>query len=181
MKKLLKWIGILFLGFVVLVVIVALAGGGGGAPTTTAEARPTKTPRPSATPRNTATAKPTASPRPTATPLPELTDDFATIREKAKSMTDAQWDAYAKTLTNKRAHWTGWVEEAKSNGDLWIDMDDPSDVFSVQDCYVSVPAADAPKYNKDQQVEWWGTVKSVTRVLGSLGVKFTDTEVQRLP
>jgi hypothetical protein len=119
----------------------------------------------------------TIAPRPTATPLPWLEDDFATIRAKSETMTDAQWDAYAKTLSQHIATWTGWVEEVKPNGEIRVDMDPPGDALSVQDCYISVPKADALKYSLDQQIHWTGTVKRASRFLSAVQITFEDCTV----
>ena len=134
--------------------------------------KPTNAPKPSNTPKPTATLRPTKEPTPTQTPKPIAQITYGEIRDKRTAMTDAQWDAYTPTLVGLRMEWEGWVEEAKASGELLIDMDPPETMFSIQDCYISVPKDAVLSYNKDQIVRWQGDVKSVTSILGGVSVRF---------
>jgi len=178
MKKLWGFLKFLGIAFLVILVLSLLVNKDDDA-TTTSDAQPVS--QAGTTSKPTATPRPAATPKPTATPLPWLTDDFAMIRANSKDMTDAQWDAYVKTLPNHLATWTGWIQEVKSSGEILVDMDPPEDTFSVQDCYIHVPKENALKYSLDQKISWTGTVKSVTRVLGSLGIMFKDETMIDVP
>lgn len=137
----------------------------------TAAPKPTKTPIPSKTP------KPTATPIPTPTEKPISAITYQEIREKREAATDAQWDEYAKPLKGTRVQWSGWVAEVKASGEIWIDMDPPDTLLSVQDVYIRVPAEDATKFNLDQEIEFIGDIKSITSILNKASVTLENVTV----
>ena len=126
------------------------------------------------------TPKPSPAPTNTATPKPIAKLTFGEIRANKESMTDAQWDNYCKPLIGQRVQWTGWVDEAKdkgNHGELWIDMDSPDEVLSLQDLYFDVPKEDVLKYNKDQKVTFEGDINSISTFLTSLQIRMEDVLV----
>ena len=98
-----------------------------------------------------------------------------------KSMTDAQFKAYARSLEGTKIRWTGYVEDVKetSSGDykLLVDMDPPSVLFSVYEVSFKVPSSVALSLNKDQQVEFEGVISSVSTMLGMLDVSLKQAKV----
>ena len=109
-------------------------------------------------------------------PLPISDVDFFKVREASKNMTDVQWKEYLNGVVGKRIQWTGYVDEVKEDGKVWIDMD-PPDALSVQDIYINVPKEDALKYNKDQKLTFQGTIKSVSKVLTALSIDLKDITI----
>jgi len=171
-KKPRKWkrvllitLGAVFACVVVAIIVVIATGAGRDTERLAANPRPTRTPRP------------TKTPIPTATPKPIEDVDFFAVRDKQKDMTDAQRKPYLEGLEGKRVEWTGYVEEVKDNGKIWVDMDPPEELLSVQDCYIYVPEEDALLYNKDQQVTWRGDIKRASVVLGSMSIDFEDVVI----
>jgi len=98
-------------------------------------------------------------------------------------MTEAQWKAYLPTLKGMLVeNWTGWVEEVNVVGggyELWVDMDSPDTLFSVQDIYFPVPNDIALELQKGEQVTFSGRIKSVTEFLGSVSLHLEDVTLQR--
>ena len=99
---------------------------------------------------------------------------FEQIRNMMNAQTDAQWNRYGDSLVGKRVSWTGWVDEVDEKlfggFDLWVDMDSPADIGSVQD--VTLPIANdlALKLEKGQRVQVVGIIKYVANILGSCQV-----------
>ena len=176
-KKKIALFGVLGLLFLCVVVGIISVLSGGGDRTAGSSSSATRTPRPTATMRATSAPAPTRTPVPTATPKPISSLAYEDMRKARDSMTDAQWDAHAKTLVGQRVEWSGWVFEAKTSGELRIDMDPPGTFLSVQDCYISVPRDSVLDYNKDQPIRWQGDVRSVTSLLGSVSVRFEDVVI----
>ena len=119
----------------------------------------------------------TSIPSPSNTP-PVLAPPFVVIRSNVSSMTEAQWKAYLPTLKDMRVEgWTGWVEEVNVVGskyELWVDMDSPDALFSVQDVYFYIPSEIALELEKHQRITFSGRIKSVTELLGSVSVRLED-------
>lgn len=116
------------------------------------------------------------------TPPVDTTLSFADIRRQMRSdLTEAQFNALARSLEGRRVRWRGWVEDVNEKAlggyELWIDMDRPSDAMSVQDVTFDVPADLALSYRKDSRVSFEGTIDEVMNVLGSLQVELKDARV----
>lgn len=103
---------------------------------------------------------------------------FEQIRNTMLAQTDAQWNRYSETLVGKRVAWTGWVEEVNERVfggyDLWVDMDSPGQVVSVQDVTLSVSEGIALQLQKDQRVHVVGIIDSVSNILGSCQINLED-------
>jgi len=106
---------------------------------------------------------------------------YTEIRNSMKSMTDAQFKAYARSLEGKKIRWTGYVEDVKetSSADykLLVDMDAPEVLFSVYEVSFEVPSLVALSLNKDQQVEFEGIISSVSSMFGMLDVSLKQAKV----
>lgn len=113
---------------------------------------------------------------------PESAPPFSTIRTQMEGMTEAQFKQYARTLKGKQVHWTGWVEDVNETllGDyeVWVDMDAPDELFSVQDVTFKVPADVALSLRRDQKITFTGTVDSVLNVLESTQITLSDVVIQ---
>jgi hypothetical protein len=112
---------------------------------------------------------------PESVPLSSVT--YEEIRNAMKSMTNAQFKAYVSTLEGKKIQWIGFVEDVKENYELWIDMDSPSVLLSVQDVTFKIPKALALSLRKDQKIEFEGIISSVFEVLGSCQVSLKSAKV----
>lgn len=152
--------------------------------TARAIARTEEASRPTAVPPTEAPTPvpPTATPAPTSTPMLPA-PPYAEIRANVEGMTEAQWKAYLPTLKGLYVeNWTGWVEEVNVVGskyELWVDMDSPEEMFSVQDVYFEIPDDIALALQKDAPVTFSGQIEAVTEFLGSSTVHLKDATVQR--
>jgi len=157
MKKFFKWLGIIVVG----VIVLSFVFGGNDDSAKTAAG-------------NDQSADSTEAVE-QALPISDL--DFFTIRNDAEKMTDAQWAKYAEDVTGKRVHWKGYIENIEEGGKVWLDMDSPTEVISVQDVYLNVPEEDALKYNKDQAIEFEATIDRIDKILGSMSIDFEDLKI----
>lgn len=108
---------------------------------------------------------------------------YEEIRLTVQSMTEAQWKQYLGGLRGYYAvNWTGWVVDVdrKLSGDyvLWVDMDAPGAMFSVQDVYIPVPDRLALALHKDQEVVFSGMIRSANNILGSLAINLENATVE---
>jgi len=125
---------------------------------------------------------PTSTPIPTATPRP-IAPPYREIAEKVENMTEAQWKAYLPTLVgNSVISWTGWVDEVnvKLGGgyELWVDMDSPTDLFSLYDVVFDIPDEIALEFEIDQMVVFSGTINRVVELLGSATIYLEDVSLE---
>ena len=97
-------------------------------------------------------------------------------------MTEAQWKEYARGLKGASVSWSGWVEDVNEKFfggyELWVDMDAPDVIMSVQDVTFNIPDDLALKLRKDQRVTFTGTIKSVMNVLGSCSVILENGQIR---
>ena len=123
-------------------------------------------------------AESTEVPPPTNTPAP-MAPPYEEIRSKVESMTEAQWKAYLPTLEgNLVVGWVGWVVEVDVNlgggYELWVDMDPPDTLFSVQDVYFDIPDEIALELNLGEEVTFSGTIATASEFLGGISVTLED-------
>ncbi len=106
---------------------------------------------------------------------------YYSMRQKMASMTEAQWKDYARSINGQRVQWTGWVEDVNEKFfggyELWVDMDSPDELLSLQDVTFDIPADLALKLRKDTRVTFSGTIGSALDVLGSCSVNLEDATV----
>jgi hypothetical protein len=105
----------------------------------------------------------------------EEADSYSTIEANCAKMTDAKWNVYAPTLVGKKVtDWSGTVTEVNETlfGDyeLWIDMDDPDVLLSVQDVYMPCSQETAFKFDKGDSITFSGVIESVSDLLGSVSI-----------
>jgi len=116
-------------------------------------------------------------------PRPSAALDYRYIRWTMKAMTEAQWKAYARSLQGQKVTWSGWVEDVNEKFfggyELWVDMDPPTDEFSVQDVTFDISADLAMKLQKDQVVKFEGVIESALDVLGACSISLKDARVLR--
>ena len=114
-----------------------------------------------------------------AVPLSSVT--YTEIRDSMKSMTDAQFKAYVRSLEGKRVRWMGYVEDVKevssTSCKVLVDMDPPSVLFSVSDVSFEVPSSVALSLKKDQQVEFEGIISSISNIFGVCDVTLEQAKV----
>lgn len=156
-------------------------------PTVTLETEPTATDGPTPTPTNspepTNTPLPTDTPEPTSTPTPlPPAPPFSEIRANMEGMTDAQWDAYKRSLGGLRAiEWSGWVSDVSEKlfggYQLLVDMDSPNEL-SVQDVTFDISDDIALELSKDTKVTFSGTIDSANNIFGSLQINMSDATVE---
>ncbi len=100
-----------------------------------------------------------------------------------ETMTDLQFEEYAKTLKGKRIQWGGYVEEVKEKFfggyEVLVDMDHPNEPLSVQDVSFDVPKEQAMALRKDSPVQFEGTISSALNILTSLQVSLDDARLLR--
>lgn len=119
----------------------------------------------------------------TNTPYPTA-PSFRDIEATQANMTEVQWKEYLPSLEGLRiVNWSGWVMDVDknfgNNYKIWVDMDDPSVLVSVQDVYLNgISEEDAMKINKDAQIHFSGTISSITEVLGTLIFNIEDVSFQ---
>mgnify|MGYP003996816293 CR=1 FL=1 len=106
----------------------------------------------------------------------EEAPSYSTIENNCAKMTDAKWNVYAPTLVGKKVtDWSGTVTEVNETllGDyeLWIDMDDPDVLLSVQDVYMPCSQETAFKFDKGDSITFSGVIESVSDLLGSVSIK----------
>lgn len=114
--------------------------------------------------------------------LPVTDISFHEVRRNKENMTDLQWEEYAKSIKGKRIRWSGYVEEVKSKFfggyQVLVDMDPPHDKMSVQDVYLDkVTKEQALSLEKDNPIEFEGTISSAISVLGSLQISLKDVKI----
>lgn len=90
---------------------------------------------------------------------------------KHKSMTDAQWATYIKTLAGNRiTDWKGWVTDVVRDTDmvydLRVDQDGPDETFAVEDVVIKLSAKDASVFNKHEGVTYSGTIDHIECAIG---------------
>ena len=100
----------------------------------------------------------------------EVSDlSYFQIRDNLKSMTEAQFNDYARSLNVTRVKWAGYVDnvdEGLLGGyTVWIDMDNNNSLLSVQDVYFKVPADKAKDLRKGSQITVEGDIASVIGLL----------------
>lgn len=97
-------------------------------------------------------------------------------------MTEAQFNQRSDELKGQRVEWSGWVEDVNEKllggYELWVDMDDPSILISVQDVQFDIPDELALQLQKDQRVDFTGTIRSIINLLGSTQVTLENVSVQ---
>ena len=113
---------------------------------------------------------------------PEPAPPFETIRAKMDGMTEAQFKQYARSLKGKEVHWSGWVEDVNETlfgtYEVWVDMDAPDEMFSVQDVTFDVPADTALQLRRDQKIRFTGIIDSAHNVLESTQITLSDVTIQ---
>lgn len=108
--------------------------------------------------------------------------DFNTIRNTMNGMTDVQWNEYSNTLIGRQVvNWHGWIEEVTTSvggfPTVNIDMDPPSEMFSVQDVYFELPSDQAMKLFKDQEVVFSGRIDFLYNLIGSCQIQLVDASI----
>lgn len=106
----------------------------------------------------------------------EEAPSYETIAANCEAMTDAKWNIYSETLVGKKiTNWSGTVTEVNETlfGDyeIWIDMDDPDEILSVQDVYYPCSKESALKFDKGDGITFSGVIKSVSDLLGSVSIR----------
>ncbi len=93
---------------------------------------------------------------------------YSDIRSECESMTDAQFDVYAKLLEGKAISDVGWVEDVKGNPGnyrILIDRDSPNQTMSLFDIYLlGVPDEVAMFLEKDEPVTYQGRIVEVSKI-----------------
>ncbi len=116
------------------------------------------------------------------TPAPVSNITYAGIVEHMRAangtLTDAQLNALAESYYGKRVRWSGWVFDVKQNGEVWVDLDDPTKGFSVQEVYLTLPKGTALGLNKHQPINFEGVIRRVGSVLGKYYVVVGDGVLQ---
>lgn len=106
------------------------------------------------------------------------------IRGKMETMTEMQWKEYldANVIGKSAVSWTGWIEEVQpgsaGSSDIWVDMDSPSELFSVQDVSFYLPTDQARTLQKDQKITFSGRITSVQNILQSCQVDLEAVEIK---
>lgn len=118
------------------------------------------------------------------TPAVDTTLSHASIRRQMRDdLTEAQFKALARGIEGRRIRWRGWVEDVNEKAlggyELLVDMDSPTEIFSVQDVTFDIPQNLALSLRKDARITFEGTIRSVLNVMGSLQVGLVDATVVR--
>jgi hypothetical protein len=95
-----------------------------------------------------------------------------TILNNKKSMTDAQWDTYKKSLEGKQFNnWYGTIQDVGDKS--WLAGGFPIRIDVIKDChiyYVVEDEATAIRYSKGQKVTVSGKISSISVIFGSITV-----------
>ena len=80
-------------------------------------------------------------------------------------------------------NWVGWVVDVdQSHGDeykIWVDMDAPGTVLSVQDVYLyGISKEDAATVNKGAQITFSGTITNTVEFLGHVSLHLENVIYQ---
>lgn len=108
--------------------------------------------------------------------------EFGVTRNAIVDMTEAQFKLVADQLKGKSiSNWSGWVENVNvktfGGNEVWIDMDSPDTLMSVQDVTFDVPDDLALSLSKDAPIVFSGEIESVTNILGSLQIQLKNGTV----
>ena len=94
---------------------------------------------------------------------------YFTIRDNLKSMTEARFNDYARSIEGTRVKWTGYVEnvdEGLLGGyTVWVDMDTNDSLLSVQEVYFDISADKATELRKGSKITVEGNIASVIGML----------------
>lgn len=116
---------------------------------------------------------------PVSVPISSLS--FKEIRLNMESMTDLQFEEYAKSNKGKRIKWEGYVEEVSEKlfggYEVLVDMDSPNVPMSIQDVTFELSKKQAILLKKDSRVVFEGTITSVRSILTSLQVSLDEAQV----
>jgi hypothetical protein len=104
--------------------------------------------------------------------IPVADLDYEVIRKTVHNMRSDALADYRKTLLGKRIIWSGYVDSvaAAEHGAsrVAIDMDPPSEEFSVADIHFVVPSDSAASLVKDEKIEFTGVITFMdSSLLGS--------------
>lgn len=114
---------------------------------------------------------------------PVETIEYATIKANMETMTDAQFKNFAKQQVGKTMAERGYIEDVREKMfggyGVWIDMDNPSVIASVQEISFDVDEDTALTLRKDQAVKFSGRVKSIMKVLGTKQITLEDVKISR--
>lgn len=99
------------------------------------------------------------------------------------STTEARFKAYARSVEGSWIRWQGWVEDVNEKllggYEVWIDMDSPEEMLSVQDITFDIPDSLALALEKNQQIVFEGQISSLRNFLGSLSVGLDSAQIIR--
>lgn len=117
---------------------------------------------------NTGTGGNSGSTSPGVTPKPaEPAPSFAEIAAQKATLTDAQWDEYAKTLKGKRIeNWTGTIlnvdnKVLSDNYEIDVDLDSKGGSMNVAEAKLEVTKDEALPLQKGQGITFSGLIKQV--------------------
>lgn len=103
------------------------------------------------------------------------------IRNKSSSLSELQRKDHFKKIEGQAVVWVGWIEEVKEKFlggyEVWIDMDSPEEVASIQEVYFNTDKETAYGLNKDHVACFVGTIESVTTVFTKLQVHLENVHV----
>lgn len=123
---------------------------------------------------------PTDLPLPTNTPQPTA-PPHAEIRRNYETMTDAQWNAYAKTIEGSHVdNWEGVVsdvDEGEIFGGFTILVQMPGDFLST--VYIDVPEDVAMIINKNSNIRFSGEIETASDLLG-LSIHIGNVAIENL-
>jgi hypothetical protein len=118
------------------------------------------------------------------TPSSKIAPSYSEIYNNYTTMTDVQWDKFSKELEGQLVvDWQGWIDEVEqeSNGkyEIRIDMDSPSETWSVQDVTFEIAMSEdtALLLQKDQQIVFSGTISRVSDILGTIIITLEEPTI----
>ncbi len=135
---------------------------------------------------NPATVKPRTqakrSPLPTSKATGSQTIPYSQVRHNEEHLTDIQWDVYSNQIAGSRIKWTGWVDDAQEEfwGDaclVFVDMDSPSEPFSLYDVIITQQKAKALQLTKGRRITFWATIDKTTSFLGNRTVWLKNAKI----
>ena len=105
---------------------------------------------------------------------------FATIRGNMETMTEIQFEKYAKSLKGETVVWSGWAAdvERKLFGKYvcHVDMDSPDVLFTVPDVVFETTEQVALGIVKNKRVSFRGKIKSVKNVIVVCRITLEDVD-----
>lgn len=118
------------------------------------------------------------------TPQSVLRIKSSKLIEVRESMTEAQRDAFFDEVRGKYASFAGYISDVEKSGEGYkvrVDIDNPSQTFTLPEITFYTEDAAALKFKKNRKIAFEGTLEEITTSVGtSLMIRLKDAKVTKL-